>query len=125
TETASIAVTAVNDAPTFAKGADQSVPEDSGPQLVTGWATGISAGPPDESAQTYSFQVTTNNDALFSALPAITPSGDLTYTGAPDAFGLVTVTVKLKDTGGTANGGADTSIAQTFAINLRPVNDVP
>jgi hypothetical protein len=125
TDTASISVTAVNDAPSFTKGADQSVPEDAGPQTVLGWATGISAGPPDESGQTYAFQVTTDYDSLFSALPAITPAGDLSYTGAPDAFGVITVTVKLQDNGGTANGGQDTSAAQTFTITLRPVNDVP
>ena len=38
----------VNDAPSFTKGADQTVPEDAGPQTVEGWATNIKAGPEDE-----------------------------------------------------------------------------
>src|SRR5207248_8795894 len=40
-----IAVTPVNDAPSFTKGADQTVAEDSGAKTVTPWATAISTGP--------------------------------------------------------------------------------
>jgi len=35
------------------------------------------------------------------------------------------VTVQLHDNGGTANGGVDTSAAQTFTIAVTPVNDPP
>ena len=49
----------------------------------------------------------------------------LTYTPAANANGLATVTVRLKDDGGTANGGVDTSGPQTFTITVTPVNDVP
>ena len=48
TQTFAITVTAVNDAPSFAKGGDQTVLEDPGAQIVENWATGISAGPADE-----------------------------------------------------------------------------
>src|SRR5262249_32434679 len=75
TETASLVVTAVNDAPSFTKGADQTVLEDAGAQTVTNWATNISKGPSDESGQTLTFLVTTNNDGLFSALPAVSATG--------------------------------------------------
>jgi hypothetical protein len=119
-----IAVTAVNDAPSFTKGSDQTVAEDAGPQTVSGWATLISAGPPDESGQNLTFQLSTNNDALFSALPSIDSSGTLTYTSAPNANGSATVTVQLKDDGGTANNGVDT-FTQTFNILVNPVNDRP
>ena len=125
-QTFTIAVTAVNDVPSFTKGSDQTVLEDAGPQSVTDWATDISTGPADESGQTLTFLVTTDNDGLFSAqLPAIDSSGTLTYTPAADANGSATVTVKLKDDGGTANGGVDTSAAQTFTITVTAVNDVP
>src|SRR5205807_9747135 len=40
-----ISVAAVNDPPSFTRGANQIVAEDSGPQAVPGWATAISAGP--------------------------------------------------------------------------------
>jgi hypothetical protein len=125
TETASIAVIPVNDAPAFTKGANESRPEDSGPASVPAWATGIVAGPADESGQALSFLVTTDNAALFSTLPTVSANGLLTYAAAANAFGTATVTVRLQDTGGTDNGGIDTSQAQTFTIEIRPVNDAP
>lgn len=124
-QTFTITVTAVNDAPSFAKGADDTVLEDSGARSVPNWATSISAGPTDESGQVLDFVVTTNNDALFSVIPAVAADGTLTYTPAANTFGVVTVTVSLHDNGGTANGGDDTSDPQTFTITITPVNDAP
>jgi outer membrane protein assembly factor BamB len=115
----------VNDAPVFVKGPDQSLPEGAGAQSVVGWATAISAGPTNEISQTLAFVVTHDNEALFATPPAITPEGTLTFTPAPDASGTATVSVVLKDDGGTANGGQDTSAAQTFVITVLPVNDAP
>jgi hypothetical protein len=120
-----ITVTPVNDAPSFTKGADQSALEDSGAHTVAGWATAISAGPADESAQTVTFTATNDNNALFSVQPSVASNGTLTYATAADAYGTATVTVTAHDDGGTANGGADTSAAQTFTITLTPVNDAP
>jgi VCBS repeat-containing protein len=120
-----INVTAVNDAPSFTKGADQTAIENAGAQTVPGWATAISAGPPDEAGQTLTFAVSNNNNALFSAQPSVDATGKLTYTSAPDAFGTATVTVQLHDNGGTANGGVDASAAQTFTISVNPVNHAP
>jgi large repetitive protein len=123
--TVSITVAAVNDAPRFTKGADQQAAEDSGARSVTGWASAISAGPGDEAYQALGFLVTNDSSGLFSVQPAIAPNGTLTYTPAPDANGLATVTVRLRDTSGTANGGADTSASQTFTIAVAAVNDAP
>ena len=121
-----INVTAVNDAPSFTKGPDQTVLENAGAQTVSPWATAISPGPPDESAQTLTFQITGNtNAALFSVAPAVSPTGVLTYTPAVNAFGSATITLNLKDSGGTANGGVDTSAAQTFTITVQNVNQPP
>jgi hypothetical protein len=126
TQTFVITVTAVNDAPSFTKGADQTVLENAGPQTVNPWATAVSAGPPDESTQTLTFQVTGNtNAALFAAGPAVSSTGVLTYTPATNTFGTATITLVLKDNGGTANGGVDTSAAQTFVINVTNVNQPP
>jgi VCBS repeat-containing protein len=122
--TVTLTVNAVNDAPSFTKGADQTVLEDAGAQTVTGWATGISAGP-NESGQTVNFVVNNSNNALFSVQPTISANGTLTYTAAPNVNGSATVTVQLRDSGLTANGGVDTSPAQTFVINVTPVNDAP
>jgi hypothetical protein len=123
--TFTITVTAVNDEPSFTKGVDQVVGEDAGAQSVSNWATAISKGPADESAQSLSFVVTNDNNALFSAQPAVSPTGTLTFTSAPNKYGSATVTVVLSDNGGTAGGGDDTSQAQTFNISVNPVNDAP
>jgi len=120
-----ISITPVNDAPTFTKGADQTVNEDSGFQSVSNWATGISAGP-NESNQSLNFVVTNNtNPSLFSSQPAIGIFGNLIYSPAFNANGSADITVVLKDNGGTANGGVDTSVSQTFTITVNAVNDAP
>ena len=75
-------ITAVNDAPSFTKGADQTVNEDAGAQTVTGWATGLSTGSANESDQTLSFVASNNNNALFSVQPTIDSNGNLSlYPG--------------------------------------------
>ena len=111
--------------PSFTKGANQTVNEDAGAQTVNGWATGISAGPTDESGQSLAFQVSNNNNGLFAVQPTISATGDLTYTPADDANDSATVTVSLQDDGGTPNGGVDTSASQTFIITCNAVNDAP
>ena len=121
TQTFTITVTAVNDAPSFTKGADQTVAEDAGPRTVTGWATSISPGPADEGAQTLAFDVQADNTALFSVQPAIAPNGTLTYTPAANANGSATVSVRLDDSG----TGANASPTQTFTITITAVNDAP
>lgn len=116
---------AVNDAPSFVKGADQTVLEDAGKQTVTDWPAGLSAGPSDEAGRALTFQVSNSNAALFSTPPAISSTGTLTYTPATHANGSATVTVSLQDNGGTANGGLDSSAVQTFTITVTAVNDAP
>jgi VCBS repeat-containing protein len=124
--TVNITVTAVNDAPSFVKGADQVVNEDAGAQSVSAWATSIAAGPVNEASQTVTFNVTANsNPTLFSAAPSVSSNGTLTFTPAANANGSATVTLTLSDNGGTANGGADTSAPQTFTIDVNAVNDAP
>ncbi|MEO8034176.1 MAG: Ig-like domain-containing protein, partial [Acidobacteriota bacterium] len=124
-QTFTITVTPVNDAPSFTKGADQTSLEDGGAQTVAGWATAISAGPPDESGQTVTFTTTNDNNPLFSVQPSVASDGSLTYTAAPDAFGTAMVTMTAHDDGGTANGGVDSSAPQSFTITISPVNDAP
>ena len=125
TATVSVTVLEVNDAPSFTKGANQSVNEDAAAQTIAAWATGASAGPANESSQTLDYLVTNDNAALFAAAPAISPAGTLTYTPAANANGLATVTVRLHDSGGTVNAGVDTSAPQTFTIAVAPINDAP
>ena len=118
TATVTVTVNAVNDAPRFTKGADQITPAGAAAQSLPGWATNLTAGPANEASQLLDFLVTTDNPALFAVAPAIAPNGTLTYTPAAAGGGIATVTVRLHDNGGTANGGIDTSAAQVFTIIL-------
>ena len=118
-------VLAVNDAPSITIGGNQSVLEDSGAATVAAWASGLSVGPANESTQTPTILVSNDNNALFSVQPTIALNGTLTYTPAPNAYGTATVSVQVKDDGGTDNGGIDSSTIQTFVIEVTPVNDAP
>src|SRR3954447_322130 len=120
----SISVTGVNDAPRFTAGANPVESEDVPAQNLIGWATNVSPGAANET-QVLDYIVSNNNPGLFAVQPAVTPDGRLTYKVAPDANGTSTVSVQIHDNGGTANGGVDTSVVQTFSITLNPVNDVP
>ena len=127
TETVTITVNAVNDAPTFTASNPSAVDEDSGAQTVSGWASGFNPGPANESGQAVAAYIVTNvsNPGLFAVQPAVDASGNLTYTPAADAFGTSTFDVQVQDNGGTANGGVDTSAAQNFTITINAVNDAP
>jgi Bacterial Ig domain len=125
-KTVTVAVDAVNDAPSFTKGPDQRTVEDAGAQSITDWATAVSAGP-NESGQRVTFEVTNDNKDLFTwgGQPSVAPDGTLTYTPAGNANGTANVTVKLHDDGDTANGGADESAEQSFTIAIDSANDAP
>jgi hypothetical protein len=126
-----LTVNSVNDAPSFTKGPDvTSVGEVD--VVAQNWATGMTKGPADEASQTLQFIVTNDSQTLFTQQPAISTSGELTFKGR-NVNGTATVTVKLKDNGGTTNNGTDESI-QTFkihvvdsrvSINEQPYNPTP
>jgi len=108
----------VNDAPTFSAGGNQTAVSLLGARSVSGWATGISPGPANESSQTVSFVVTTDRPNLFTVQPAVSSDGTLTFTPKFLALGVATVTVRAVDSGGNANGGVDASPPQTFTITI-------
>lgn len=109
-----------NEPPTFTKGADQVTEEDSGEQIVAGWATNIDDGD-DNATQIVTFNIKNNSDAsLFASGPTIDgETGDLTYTPAADANGTATITIDLSD------AGTAVSAEQSFDITITPVNDAP
>ena len=88
-----------------------SLNENSGAQSNAAFATGITAGLGDV-GQTVSFACTNNNNALFSAQPAISANGTLTFTTAPDAHGNATVTVVVTDNFGSS------SAPKTFRVDV-------
>jgi hypothetical protein len=126
TATETITVTAVNDCPSFTKGGDVLVDEDSGLYSSAGWASGISPGPSDESGQSLTFYVYNDNNSLFlPQQPGISATGTLTFTPTANANGSANVSVYLTDDGGTALGGCDNTTVEYFTITVDPVNDCP
>ncbi|NLG96041.1 MAG: tandem-95 repeat protein [Chloroflexi bacterium] len=116
----------VNDAPSFTPGSTAiTVLEDQGEYTQANWATAISTGPANESSQAYEFIVTNDNEDLFAVQPAVASDGTLTFTPAPNQYGQAHISVVLRDDGGTANGGSDTSPATTITVDVLPVNDPP
>ena len=115
-------VTCVNDAPSFTKGPDQNVPnQDSGgankAYTIDPWATGVSAGPSNESTQTVDFVINSvSNSTLFAVQPTVSASGALSFTTDAAQAGTSTVVLHIHDDGGTADGGVDASATQSFTI---------
>ena len=125
TQTFTVTVTGVNDAPSFSAVDPATVLEDAGAQTLTGWAS-FNAGPGEGSQAVQAYTVTAvSNAALFAVPPAVSTDGTLSYTLAANAFGTSTFTVEVQDNGGTANGGIDTSAPQIFTLTVTGVNDEP
>ena len=114
-------VSAPNAAPTFTELADPVIVDvDSGAASVD-WATDIGS---NLGGELTGFQRTGNtNPALFSVQPAVSLSGTLTFTPAAGVGGSATVTFVLKDDGGTANGGVDTSLYESVTIIVREAGE--
>jgi hypothetical protein len=129
TRTYVIEALSVNDPPTFTflKGTHITVLENSGANSFTAWATHLYEGAIHEESETLSFDVSdTDVTGLFSVAPDMAvvsdtayTRGDLTFTLNSGESGVVTVTVILEDTGGTANGG-EYQVTQTFTITVLP-----
>ncbi len=125
-QTFTITVNAVNDEPSFTKGSNVNVLENSGAYSQTGWVTNINKGPSDESGQTVTFTVTNDSNSLFTVQPAVNATGTLTFTTAgAGTFGAAACTIYLKDNGGVANGGDDQSPNQAFTIHVVEQNISP
>ncbi|MEE8129655.1 MAG: tandem-95 repeat protein, partial [Vicinamibacterales bacterium] len=126
-QTFTITVNAVNDKPSFTAGNPPVVNEDAGAQTVTSWVTSFDTGAANESGQSVLGYTVANisTPGLFSAGPTVDVAGNLDYTPAGDASGTSTFRVAVQDSGGTVNGGTETSDAQTFTITVIPVNDQP
>lgn len=123
-----IRIIPVNDAPSFAAGPTITANEDAGPFVARQWATNIRAGPDDEalSQRSLAFEITVPDETFFTTRPTVAfPSGDLSFTVAPNRFGVTSMTVVLNDNGGTENGGVSKSAPVVASINILPVNDAP
>ncbi|MGV3658774.1 MAG: choice-of-anchor D domain-containing protein [Prosthecobacter sp.] len=110
-----IAITDANEAPSFTKGANQSLLADATtPQSVAGWATALNDGD-SVAVQSFTFNVSNDNNALFTVQPAVSSTGTLTFTPSGVA-GIAIVTVTLTDDASINGTPALTTTAQTFTI---------
>jgi hypothetical protein len=126
TDNVTIAVTAVNDAPTLNAVGDVTINEDAPQQTVA--LAGIGpGGAADEATQTLTVTATSSDPAIVPN-PTVTSTGattaDLKFTPDANAYGTVTITVKVNDGGGTANGGVE-ELLRTFTVTINPINDAP
>lgn len=127
-----IDVISENDMPTFnAPGDPSAVDEDTaGLQSVTGFVTGMSPGPSNESSQTVAFRTTninvTDGNLAFLQDPAISPTGELTFELAPNTNGRVEFTFVLEDSDASdPNHMTATSVPHTSVLIVNPINDEP
>ncbi len=102
--------------PTLNPIADQTICYSNSLQSIA--LSGITAGP--ESGQTTTLSVSSSNNALIDQLAIVQGSngtGTVNYHISNNTSGTATITVTVKDNGGTANGGNDT-FTSTFNINV-------
>ncbi len=135
TGTITIQLSPINDPPQFIAGGTVTVNEDALAYSAP-WATGILAGPgsaideinglpPNIQPQTVRFGISTNNNSLFSVLPAISSTGILTFTLAKDANGRAIVDVTAIDSGSGVLPNINQSSVAKLTIVATPVNDAP
>ena len=107
-----------NQEPSFTKGPDITLCENSGAYIATGWATDIDDG--DGGTQNVSFETISINPLMFDVQPQISATGTLTFTLKPNRSGNVQIYARIRDDGGTDNGGDDQSDPQFFNVTINP-----
>jgi len=110
-----------------------SVDEDSGAYNQP-WATkiapaaGLNLVPPratDEASQTVRFEVSNDRTGLFAVAPSVDPSGNLRFTPAANANGIVNVVVRAIDNGPSDGPNQNQSLPLTFTLTINSMNDAP
>ncbi|MCX6942928.1 MAG: Ig-like domain-containing protein, partial [Verrucomicrobia bacterium] len=93
----------------------------SGAYSQSNFATNLSAGAADETAETWTFALTNTNNGIFTVQPAISPTGTLTFTpsGSSGSTGTATVSITMTDSVGLS------SAVQTLAITVASTNTAP
>lgn len=119
--TVNLGIIPVNDEPDFTPVGDVTVAQDSGAYQGLDHTNAVTPGGGlDEASQALTYTTTNDNNALFDAQPTLTPQGTLLFTVAAGQSGEALVTASLKDDGGTALGGDDTSQDKTFKVIVTP-----
>ena len=132
TQTFTISISAVNDAPQFDIPGSITYAEDAGLISQNSFATNVRRGPvgsEDENSQEIRFIVTALDPSAFAVQPTIGVDGTLTFQTAPNANALnanLRVRVQLRDNGADDPApNTNLSLLKTFVINATPVNDPP
>ncbi len=130
----------VNNQPTFTLlpvgKRDVYVPQGSGMYIVQAFATGLTAGHPNEDTctagsgickpQQLTFIIEDiSSPELFAILPVVSAKGTLNFTLSSWATGTAVIRMYLQDDGGTADGGVDKSPVQIFTIFVTKKNIPP
>ena len=120
--TVNINITAVNDEPSVAVGANQSV-GGSGvggvQQTVNSFASMSDDGDPEVTQGVADFIISEDSDPNNAVSGVdISNAGVLTYTPAAGVSGTATINVQVQDDGGTANSGDNTSQVSQFTITV-------
>ncbi|MDR3426022.1 hypothetical protein, partial [Silvimonas sp.] len=129
TNTLLLTIQPVNQAPTFTLATNFLVAaEESGLVTNAGFALNMYAGATNQASQTWTFTaltVTGNaTNAAFTNLPAIGTNGTLSFKPVAHSYGTNLVTVIMKTTGATNNGGINTA-TNTFTLAVLPVSHAP
>lgn len=97
-----------------------------GPQSVPGFITAFDPGPNESGQSVVQYVVTESVDpANIVEGVAISTAGTLSYTLNANADGgTASFDVVVRDSGGTANGGVDTSGVSNFSITMSSSVDV-
>lgn len=121
TDTFTLTVTPVNQAPTLTALSNLTLAEDSGLRTVS--LAGISTGASNE-VQTLTLNATSSNTGLIPnpnvSYTSPNATGSISFTPAANAIGAATITVTVSD--GQAQSG---TFSRTFTVTVTNVNDLP
>ena len=125
-ETFTITINPINDAPTFTLGPDQSILEDAG-SITLAWATDIEHGGENEGGQnlTFGLAISASTGSLAFDLLESSNTGVLSYKTSLHTLGTATIDLTLADDGSGVLPHISTSAVQTFTITVEAVNDAP
>jgi len=122
-----IKVLPVNDQPSFELATPLVVSLEDKAVVFTNFIVNLVKGPANERLQTVKYYLVAENTDLFAGKlgqPTIMGT-NLKYTPAKNAYGRTTVRIWVQDSGKTLYGGVDTSVTNTFDIEIVNVNDAP
>eukprot|EP00960_Hanusia_phi_P069869 767181-Hanusia_phi.AAC.2 len=79
----------------------------------------------EENDQKVTFQFNNVLNTVFEEPPVMSIDGTLSFKLLPNVFGNISLSLTLKDDGGTENGGIDISDSKEISISIKPRNNQP